>query len=248
MADLKITQLTADTTPTGADLVTSVKSPFGAGSNRKVTLANLAAALPALGANLVPVVLATASGAIASTVTDSAGISFNIPLSGSDATFHYWDFTVAGHSMLLIDVKGNGAGNIDYASSLIDIGLNVVFDGDVDITGDTVCDGILRLNNFVYGSVFPITATNNLILDGNSNVVSGNTQINAITNIGGLTGGTVLTLIFTGTPIVKHNTAGGGGTAKIFLAGSVDFQAALNSVLCLMFDGIQWQEISRKVA
>ncbi len=40
MADSKITQLTADTTPVGADLLTSVKSPFGAGSNRKVTVAN----------------------------------------------------------------------------------------------------------------------------------------------------------------------------------------------------------------
>lgn len=38
MADLKITQLIADTTPQGADLLTSVKSPFGAGSNRKVTV------------------------------------------------------------------------------------------------------------------------------------------------------------------------------------------------------------------
>ena len=40
MADLKITQLTADTTPQGADLLTTVKSPFGSGSNRKITVEN----------------------------------------------------------------------------------------------------------------------------------------------------------------------------------------------------------------
>jgi len=41
MPDLKITQLSADTNPTNVDLITTVKSPFGAGSNRKVTLADL---------------------------------------------------------------------------------------------------------------------------------------------------------------------------------------------------------------
>lgn len=41
MPNLKITQLVADTTPGKTDLITSVKSPFGAGSNRKVTIANL---------------------------------------------------------------------------------------------------------------------------------------------------------------------------------------------------------------
>ncbi len=40
MPDLEITQLTADTAPAGADLLTSVKSPFGAGSNRKITVAD----------------------------------------------------------------------------------------------------------------------------------------------------------------------------------------------------------------
>lgn len=40
MPDLKITQLIADTTPQGTDLLTSVKSPFGSGSNRKITIAD----------------------------------------------------------------------------------------------------------------------------------------------------------------------------------------------------------------
>lgn len=45
MANTKITGFTADTTPVGADLVVTAKSPFGAGSNRKVTLTDLFGAI-----------------------------------------------------------------------------------------------------------------------------------------------------------------------------------------------------------
>lgn len=38
MPDLKISQLTQDTTPAGADFFEIIKSPFGAGSNRKMTI------------------------------------------------------------------------------------------------------------------------------------------------------------------------------------------------------------------
>jgi hypothetical protein len=41
MADLKITQLTADTSPTADDLVATVNDPAGTPGNRKVTLADL---------------------------------------------------------------------------------------------------------------------------------------------------------------------------------------------------------------
>lgn len=43
MADQKITDFSADGSPAVADLVVTAKSPFGAGSNRKVTLANMKA-------------------------------------------------------------------------------------------------------------------------------------------------------------------------------------------------------------
>lgn len=43
MADQKITDFSADASPAAADLIVTAKSPFGAGSNRKVTLANLKA-------------------------------------------------------------------------------------------------------------------------------------------------------------------------------------------------------------
>lgn len=46
MADSKITDLTADTTPTGDDLIVTVNDPGGSPVNRKVTLTNLAASAP----------------------------------------------------------------------------------------------------------------------------------------------------------------------------------------------------------
>ena len=94
-----------------------------------------------------------------------------------------------------------------------------------------------------------VAAANDLTLGGDGNVftITGNTTINAITTQYWQAGSQII-LIFTGTPTVKHNTSGGAGTAVLFLAGSVDLSAAANTVLSLVFDGTQWQEISRKVA
>lgn len=78
-------------------------------------------------------------------------------------------------------------------------------------------------------------------------IVTGSTQINAIMTANRDFGAEIC-LIFTGAPLVKHNTAGGAGTARMFLAGSVDFAAAANSVIGFNFDGTQWQETFRKVA
>lgn len=91
------------------------------------------------------------------------------------------------------------------------------------------------------------TAANDLALQtGNVFVVSGNTQVNTITMIPPFEAGLQITLIFSGTPTVKHNTAGAG--KRLFLAGSADFVAAANSVLGFVYDGTQWQETFRKVA
>ena len=70
---------------------------------------------------------------------------------------------------------------------------------------------------------------------------------NAITTANWQSGSRV-TFIFSGTPTVKHNTAGGAGTARIFLQGSADLVCAANTVLDLVYDGTQWQEVSRKTA
>jgi len=94
-----------------------------------------------------------------------------------------------------------------------------------------------------------VASANDLTLgtDGNLFIVTGTTTINAITTTNWDASGEV-TLIFSGATTVKHNTAGGASTARIFLGGSVDLATNANTVLTLVYDGTQWQEKSRKVA
>lgn len=94
-----------------------------------------------------------------------------------------------------------------------------------------------------------VAAANDLSLglDGNTFIITGNTQINGIATAPWGTSASII-LIFTGTPTVKHNTAASAGFARLFLSGSADFIAANNSVIGFVYDGTQWQETFRKVA
>lgn len=93
-----------------------------------------------------------------------------------------------------------------------------------------------------------VASANNLTLgvDGNVFHVTGTTTINAITTAN-WAAGSEFTLIFDGSLTVKNNTAGGGGTAVMLLAGGVDFSATANDVLKLVWDGTSFFEISRSV-
>lgn len=145
-------------------------------------------------------------------------------------------------SAALIADNGTTTSNIFEARDNGTAVVTVADGGVVTMTGNETVSG-RRL-----GASAAIVAANDLTLGAtNLNIVSGNTQINALT-IAGWTAGSQVTLIFSGTPTVKHNTAGGGGTATMLLAGSVDLVAAANTVLTLMYDGTNWQETSRKVA
>lgn len=145
-------------------------------------------------------------------------------------------------SAALIADNGTTTSNIFEARDNGTAVVTVADAGAVTMTGNETVSG-RRL-----GASAAIVAANDLTLGvTNLNIVSGNTQINALT-IAGWTAGSQVTLIFSGTPTVKHNTAGGGGTATMLLAGSVDLVAAANTVLTLMYDGTNWQEVSRKVA
>lgn len=87
-----------------------------------------------------------------------------------------------------------------------------------------------------------------LLEDGNSWEITGTTQINAIM-IARWQNGSQVTLLFTSTPTVKHNTAGGAGTVPILLADSLDFAATAGDNLTLLLSEIggtqAWREISR---
>lgn len=87
-----------------------------------------------------------------------------------------------------------------------------------------------------------IASANNLTLGATGEqIVSGVTTINAITTAGWAAGSRV-TLIFQGILTVKNNTAGGAGTARIFLDGGSDIVTKANTVLGLEYDGTQWQQ------
>lgn len=94
-----------------------------------------------------------------------------------------------------------------------------------------------------------VAAANDLTLgtDGNLFTITGNTQINAITTANWQAGSTI-GFVFTGTPTLKHNTAGGAGTATMLLAGAVDFTAAATDYIEFRYDGTNWHEITRKLA
>lgn len=120
--------------------------------------------------------------------------------------------------------------------------MNVTWGGDLT-TLATIKPGTRYLGQ----STSPASANDLTLGASNLNNVTGTTTINAIVTTG-WTAGSSVTLIFAGALTVKHNTAGGGSTARIFLAGSVDLTTAANTVLGLVYDGTQWQETFRKVA
>lgn len=94
----------------------------------------------------------------------------------------------------------------------------------------------------------PVVSANNLTLgtDGNVFHITGVTTINAITTAN-WQAGSVITLIFDGSLTVKNNTAGGGGTAVMKLAGAADFSATADDVLTLVWDGNIFYERCRSV-
>lgn len=93
-----------------------------------------------------------------------------------------------------------------------------------------------------------VTAANDLTLgkDGNFFTITGNTQINGIASAS-WTAGNSITLLFSGAPTVKHNTAAGAGFASLYLAGGADFSATADDLLTLVYDGTLWRETARTV-
>lgn len=91
-----------------------------------------------------------------------------------------------------------------------------------------------------------VTAANDLSLgaDGNNFLIVGNTQINTIATSGWVTGLPV-TLMFSGSPLIKHNQSAGAGFAPIVLSGRSDYKVRPYSVMTFIYDGTYWLEVSR---
>ncbi len=92
------------------------------------------------------------------------------------------------------------------------------------------------------------SASNLTLTEGNVFEITGTTSISGITTAGWQNGSTV-TLMFSSTATVRHNTAGGAGTALIFLAGAANFSATANDTLTLVLSTVNgtqaWREIGR---
>jgi hypothetical protein len=106
-----------------------------------------------------------------------------------------------------------------------------------------------KLNNNLFVQGLVVASANDLVLGNVGSVfeVSGTTQINAI-KTAGRSDGAVVTLLFQSTPTVKHNTAGGTGTAVILLAGAADFAASAGDTLQLMLCTISTVQAFRQIS
>ena len=81
--------------------------------------------------------------------------------------------------------------------------------------------------------------------DGNVFIITGTTTIQQI-NSTNWQAGSIIILVFQSTAGVKHAAGSAGANKEILLNGSTDLIGAANNVLQLVFDGTQWQEVSRK--
>lgn len=92
------------------------------------------------------------------------------------------------------------------------------------------------------------TTTITLGADGNTFEVTGSSTINAIITTG-WNNGSEITLGFSSTTLLKHNTAGSGTSAVMLLAGSADFSVTANDLITLKLmeiGGVQaWYEKAR---
>ncbi len=117
-------------------------------------------------------------------------------------------------------------------------------------TGDTIPTMQLQMGAGRFGTAkgADVASAGDLTLgtDGNVFHITGTTTINAITTANWQAGSTFI-LIFDGSVTVKNNTAGGGGTAVMKLAGAADFSATASDVLTLVWDGTSFFEVSRSV-
>lgn len=176
-----------------------------------------------------------------------AGVQGNIIANDNNGDLR---FKLNGTGLFRIESNNDSASALTFGyntgsgRALID---NSAAGGSLQLSLDTYMSG--RFNE-LQGADTP--STNNLALDstGNTFEITGNTQINAIETERWQNGSKV-TLLFSSNPTVKHNTAGGAGTAVILLNGAADFGATagdtLTLVLCEIGGTQAWREIGRAV-
>lgn len=155
-------------------------------------------------------------------------------------------------SNLTIEKAADATAVVKFSASLVTTGTVrtiTVPDASLTLAGQNFANVFTKRQQWGQGA--SVASANDLTLgaDGNSFLISGTTQINAITT-SGWANGSIITLTFGGNITVKYNTAGSAGTAKILLQGATDFNAGNPDILVLKLedDGTPlWVEIARAV-
>lgn len=163
--------------------------------------------------------------------------------------------SIAGIGIEQITITDSSAVTVNNAASLYIVNAPVAA-GSVTLTdsyavwidaGSSRFDGrVLEAQGADVASANDMTLGN----DGNTFEITGTTTINTIVTTG-WTLGSLVTLIFTSTPTVKHNVAGGASTAVILLAGAADFSATAGDTLTLRYSDqggtFAWREVGRAI-
>ncbi len=204
-----------------------------------------------------------AAPTITGTVTNSIGFDF-ADMVNVNATNSFAIRTASGVSNAFswgasALQYANAANNIRFADSTNARGIDLTLTAAGVQTITTVAGNLsLSANSGIiavttsrheYAKGIDVVSANDLSLGADGNVfnITGTTTINAITTAN-WQAGSVIVLLFAGALTLKHNTAGSGGTARIFLAASSDMTTAANTIVTIFYDGTQFQEIARKVA
>lgn len=140
MPDLKFQQINGGvtTTPSGTDILPYVHDPSGSPADRQATVDSLIAK-----ADLPTVLGNTASGATASTVQNSIGITQDIPIDATDVLSHVWSWTINTDELFEIGADGDGTGNIVNRLARLD--------AEMDFQGGALWQG----GQFAFGQITP---------------------------------------------------------------------------------------------
>jgi hypothetical protein len=154
---------------------------------------------------------------------------------------------IAGVSIGTITVTDSSSITVTNSAALY-IGAAPVAAGSVTLTNSYsiwVDDGPSRFDDRILGFKGADVASGSALTltKGNFFDITGTTTINTITATN-WTSGSMVVLRFNGNVTVTNNS---GGTNDIMLSGAANFSATANDMLFLVFDGTDWNEVSRTV-
>ena len=216
--------------------------------------------------NYADVNLDADTGAANNYAVTLAGVTLgNLGGTGTDTGYTKWGVRSAASTLSELAITGcriEGvsapivvpSGTLTVKSSTFsNCGATLTLPTTTEWTANTVVGGTLLPPTEVVGP--NVVAANDLVLVprkvGVPNVyrITGNTQINHIASTG-WPSGSIVVLLFSGTPTVKHGNASSGVNKWLILAAGLDFAATANDTLTLLYDGdttVGWYELARTV-